>query len=276
MPNELVPTRFDPTQLQPAEREFLRSAETRIRGSVVRMASELIVIGATLCAVKERLGHGHFMLWASSELPWSHAMTNKFCNVAKFFGDRDVTKFQPSALYVLSWPGVPEQAREYACELAEDGQEITHAEAKEIIDSYRPAGGAANRPTPPKPQREHQARPDEAKDARAADSWRRLIRLSRENHFISFSRNEDDDGDNAEWQATTYPDSGNSSIKSFAAKSIESVVARAAGEETLKTCTRCGVPLPLDRFQALTSSSDGLAPRCAACDRLRRGKRTRK
>lgn len=84
-----------------------------------RAASDIIEIGQKLVEVKAALGHGKFGDWLRAEFGWSDQTALNFMNVARRFGEiPNGLEFAPRALYLLSSPSTPTEAREEALERA--------------------------------------------------------------------------------------------------------------------------------------------------------------
>ena len=92
-----------------------------------------------LIEVKNRLPHGQWTLWCEAELGWSQRIALQMMKVAETFTLDSVADLNiaASALYVLSAPSTPQEAREEALFLARKGQPITVAGAKELREQHR-------------------------------------------------------------------------------------------------------------------------------------------
>jgi hypothetical protein len=129
---------FDYRQLDAETQDYVRQRTDEIKALMRRSAQDIIEIGQKLIEVKARLGHGHFGNWLECEFAWSHMTATKFMNVAgKFKQSLNLELFAPSALYLLAAPSTPESAREEAIERAEEGEEITHQAAQEIVEKHK-------------------------------------------------------------------------------------------------------------------------------------------
>jgi hypothetical protein len=110
-------------------------AKIDLRG-VKQTAQGIVEIGQRLIEVKERLGHGGFLPWLEGKFGWNERTARKWMNVTKTFKSApgaDLSMFQSKALYLLSAPSTPEQARTEALALAESGEKVTHAKAQELV-----------------------------------------------------------------------------------------------------------------------------------------------
>lgn len=153
-------TLFDYNALDSETRVIVQQKAVEIRDRMRSAAQAVIEIGERLIDVKERLGHGKFGQWLDAEFQWSADTARNYMNVAERFGQNPkISEFAPSALYLLAAPSTPEDARTEAINLAEQGQKITHAVAKQIVTTHKeqappkPKPAAAPAPKPePKPE----------------------------------------------------------------------------------------------------------------------------
>lgn len=139
MPNlESLPL-FDYASVDLATSEFLKSRAAEVKSLMRQTVETLIRTGNILIEVKNRLPHGQWSSWCESELGWSQRTAQQMMHVAETFSIESLSNLDiaASALYVLSAPSTPEQAREEALFLARKGQPITLAGAKELRDQHR-------------------------------------------------------------------------------------------------------------------------------------------
>ncbi|MHC4867849.1 MAG: DUF3102 domain-containing protein [Planctomycetota bacterium] len=120
-------------------RDLVLAAEERIDARVKRTVEDIIANGEDLLAVKEELEHGQFGNWLKTRFGWSERSAQGFMTVAQWarsanFADLAIA---PSAAYLLAAPSSPDGARKEALTRAEEGEEITHAIAKELLRSHR-------------------------------------------------------------------------------------------------------------------------------------------
>jgi len=107
-----------------------------------RTAQTVVENGRDLLEAKARVGHGNFVTWVEGTLPWSVRQSQRMMQVAESFKSDNLSflqGFQPSALYALAAPSTPEPAREEAIQKAEAGEQISHAEAQELIRRHKEA-----------------------------------------------------------------------------------------------------------------------------------------
>ena len=116
----------------------VRESTVRIK-ALQRSASESIVeIGKELIEVKDRLAHKQFTPWIEAEFGWEITTAQRFMRVASVFGDKQqIAVFGQSALYLLASPSTPDEAVQEAVERAGQGEKITHAVAKEIVQKHK-------------------------------------------------------------------------------------------------------------------------------------------
>jgi len=123
-------------QLSIETREFIKAKEFSIKA---RTSQTIWENGRDLLEVKERLEHGQFQKWVESRFPWSYRTAKDMMNVAETFKSAIVAdlEIQTKALYLLAAPSTPQSAREKAIEKAEQGETITHKEAKELVAAHK-------------------------------------------------------------------------------------------------------------------------------------------
>jgi hypothetical protein len=105
-----------------------------------RTAQTVVENGRDLLEAKARVGHGNFVTWVEGTLPWSVRQSQRMMQVAESFKSDNLSflqGFQPSALYALAASSTPEPAREEAIQKAEAGEQISHAEAQELIRRHK-------------------------------------------------------------------------------------------------------------------------------------------
>lgn len=126
---------FDYSVLDDDTRSFVEARTTEIKVLVKRSGEDIVTIGQKLAEVKGRLGHGHFGDWLEAEFGWSQYTAINFMRVWSKFGNfPNLDSFAPSALYLLAAPSTPEEAIAEVLERAENGESITHALVKRILD----------------------------------------------------------------------------------------------------------------------------------------------
>lgn len=123
MSNQIQPQRID------------RRAE-KIRGLIAVSAGNIIEIGKELLAAKDEIPHGEFSKWVEHELSMQERTAQRFMAVARKFQDRRVIGFDPTALYLLASPSVPDAAIDAAIETAEQGEQVDSSKAQELIEEH--------------------------------------------------------------------------------------------------------------------------------------------
>jgi hypothetical protein len=143
---EVLRQQFDYSALDLEQRVVVQQRVSEIKALVQQNVQTTIEIGQKLIEIKARLGHGHWGQWLEAEFGWSRDTAEDLMQAARTFGQNPkISEFDRSALYLLSSPSVPESAREEAIALAEAGERVTHAKAKEIVNEHK---------APPKPKPE--------------------------------------------------------------------------------------------------------------------------
>ena len=129
---------FDYSQLDTPTKVFVEQRTDEIRALGKRMATDIVGIGQRIIEIKARLGHGNFGRWLAYEFGWEERTARNFMSVARAFKSETVSdlNIQARALYLLSAPSISKEARDEAIERAENGEEITYAKAKEIVQEY--------------------------------------------------------------------------------------------------------------------------------------------
>lgn len=129
---------FDYAALDSETRIVVQQRTSEIKALMKRAASDIIEIGQKLIEVRSKLGHGHFEGWIKSEFDWTRQTAYRFINVADHFsGCNNLLQMAPSALYLLAAPSTPDSARQEAIARAEQGESITHATARTIVDAAK-------------------------------------------------------------------------------------------------------------------------------------------
>ena len=132
---------FDYTILSPKTRTLVQQHTDEIKSLMRRTAQDIINIGQKLMEVKEQLGHGQFRNWLKVEFDWSVRTAARLMQVATKFKSANLAHLNiaASALYLLAEPSTPNEAQKEALELAKQGENITYAKAKDIINQHKEA-----------------------------------------------------------------------------------------------------------------------------------------
>lgn len=145
---------FDYTALDTETKILAQQRASEIKTLMRRTAQDIIEIGHKLIEVKAMLGHGQFGEWLTAEFGWSYPTATRFMQVANKFVNLTNLEFAPSALYMLSAPSTPNEARDEALSRADAGEVITHKVAKKIVQQHREEATRPERQAPPVPRRD--------------------------------------------------------------------------------------------------------------------------
>ena len=143
--SELLPAEpalFDYAGFNEGQRQTLRIRASEINTLAKRAVQDVIEIGRKFAEVKDILGgNGKFNDWLSAELGWSERTAYNFIGVYAAFGSADfaIENFAASALTLLAAPSTPPAAIEAAAQMANSGERVTHAIAKEIVRQAKKA-----------------------------------------------------------------------------------------------------------------------------------------
>ena len=137
---ELQTTIFDYDSLAIEDREFVKGKELSIKA---RTSQTIWENGRDLLEVKERLEHGQFQEWVDANFPWSIDTAENMISVCKKFENPKISDygFSKSVMYLLAKNNTPESARQEAVDLAEQGETVTHKEAKELVEAHKVIAG---------------------------------------------------------------------------------------------------------------------------------------
>lgn len=131
---------FDYSTLAVEVREFVKSKELSIKA---RTSQTVWENGRDLLEVKERLEHGQFMDWCKANIPWGKSTIANMMNVADKFPTGGSLDMPAKVLYLLAAPSTPDSAREEAMET----ENVTHQQAKEIIEAHKKISDLENQIT---------------------------------------------------------------------------------------------------------------------------------
>lgn len=132
---------FDYDTLDSETRIVVQQRTSEIKILMRRTAQDIIDIGQKLISVKEQLEHGQFRNWLKAEFDWSVRTAARFMQVATRFKCANLAHLNiaASALYLLAEPSTPDEAQEEVLELTKQGENITHAKAKDIVNKHKEA-----------------------------------------------------------------------------------------------------------------------------------------
>lgn len=130
---------FNYDELDNETRCLVGQRTKEIRSLIHRSAQDIFDIGKNLIEVKEKLGHGRFLIWLNAEFNWSQSAARKFMQVARQFKMVNFTDLNiaTSALYLLASNSVSFAVRQEVLERATQGEIIDYSEAKLIIAQHK-------------------------------------------------------------------------------------------------------------------------------------------
>lgn len=120
------------TTVQPS----LHERATRIRSLVDVTRGCIIEIGRELIAAKAEVGHGQWLRWLDDEFGWATSTADNYMLAARKFptlGNMTGLAIDATALYALSSPDVPQAVRAEALKRAQDGEQVSKADADAMI-----------------------------------------------------------------------------------------------------------------------------------------------
>jgi len=138
MPDTITRRSFDYKSIDTDTAEFLQQQASQIKLLVKQTLESIIAVGQKLLEVKERLVHGQWMDWLDAEFGWTDRTALNYMRVATHFETETISDLDiaASALYLLTAPSTPQEARQEAISRAQAGEKITPASARELRDRY--------------------------------------------------------------------------------------------------------------------------------------------
>ncbi|WP_315731566.1 MULTISPECIES: DUF3102 domain-containing protein [unclassified Bradyrhizobium] len=114
---------FDYNSIQPSVAKFLKGQALRIRQYC---AKSVIQIGKDLVAAKHYLSHGEFIRWVEYEVGIPARTAQVYMRAASWASSKSasVALLPPTALYVLSSPGLPKEFVDKVLRQVEAGERI--------------------------------------------------------------------------------------------------------------------------------------------------------
>ena len=133
---------FSYDELDNETRFLIGQRTSEIKNLIHRSAQDIFDIGQKLIEVKEKLGHGSFLIWLNTEFNWSESAARQFMQVARQFKRGNFTDLNiaASALYLLASNTTSVAARQEALDRAAQGEIINRSEAKSIIAHHKEIG----------------------------------------------------------------------------------------------------------------------------------------
>jgi hypothetical protein len=116
--------RFDYSVVDPDAAALARDKASAIRARHRRVNIEIIETGRDLKAVKDILGHGHFLHWIDAEFGMTDRTARNYMNAAAVFGDKSeiISDFAPATIYALASPSTPPEFRDQVVAAQERGE----------------------------------------------------------------------------------------------------------------------------------------------------------
>jgi hypothetical protein len=129
---------FDYADLDQATSTYLREKSAEVKALMRQTVENVVRTGLILQEVKSKLPYGKWAAWCEAEFGWNQRTADRMIGVAEKFSLDTLSNIDigTSALYILSAPTTPEEAREEALRLANQGQKITQAAAKDLRDQH--------------------------------------------------------------------------------------------------------------------------------------------
>jgi hypothetical protein len=137
-----------------------------------RMARDVVEIGRRLTICKDLAGHGNWKSWLEAEFGWSqqtatrfmdvHAMFAKFDKLSNLNSDNDMN-IPLSGLYMLAKPNTPDEARDAVLDRAANGERLSFADVKKMIDDARKVDEAERKAADDEHKKKLAARDEELK-----------------------------------------------------------------------------------------------------------------
>ena len=133
---------FDYRSLDSETLQYVWKRAGIIHSLAWQTASGVVDIGQALSEVKERLGHGQFLLWVTDEFAWGHDWATRFMNVYERFKLSNLNNLEIdlSALYLIAEQKIPDAVRDELIQRAESGEKITRRVALKAIEQFKEAG----------------------------------------------------------------------------------------------------------------------------------------
>jgi len=154
-----------------------------IRALGKRVVGDVIEIGRRLTLCRDLLKEDrNWRPWLETEFRWSHQTAGRFIQVHELSQKRsnlDHLELPVSGLYLLAAPSTPDEARDAIIDRAQNGEALTHAQVKTMIDDARKQQQAehkADRDREREVAEEKLARLREGYDKKVADLREQLAR----------------------------------------------------------------------------------------------------
>jgi hypothetical protein len=131
----VIGSSFDYGPLEPAVAKFLRGQADRIRR---QCGTSIIQIGKALREAKRHLSHGAFGAWVKCEVGIPVRTAQAYMRVANWASGKSaaVAHLTPSALYILSATGIPDDFVDEILRRTEIGERITPSAMRDYLKAY--------------------------------------------------------------------------------------------------------------------------------------------
>jgi hypothetical protein len=138
----LTQASFDYNQLADVDRRFVQERAQNIARLWQQTTANVLRIGKELTEVKERLPHGSWLPWLDAEFGWGETHARRFMQAHEVFGKTPILedlarRMQPSTIYELAAPSMPQEARDEALAKAAAGEPVKHRDVKQIIARHK-------------------------------------------------------------------------------------------------------------------------------------------
>jgi hypothetical protein len=253
--------------------EIVGAVRLLARGAAVNV----LHIGSHLLDARRLLGP-RFAPWVTEQFGWTPAAAVRMMRVAAAFqGVRLVDRFEAGALYALSAPGAPPEARRSAVAAAAQGEKVTAQAARSLIAAARPAARPAPQAGKARPGKER-IDPDDRPQAEDRTlellAWAAVESLVAAGASVRVGRLgtlDDDDPAGRPYSCHVYRD-GAEPVVTHSKDSAASAVTLAAGTQPRRTCKACGDTHPVfDGFSRKQGNPLGRSHNCRRCETFRVG-----
>jgi Protein of unknown function (DUF3102) len=133
---------FNYDVLDPETRAFVLERAERIHNLARMTATGIVQIGQYLTEVKAKLKHGQYLEWIEREFGWGDDSARNFMRVFELSKSRNFRDLEidVSALYLIAAPKTPEPVRRQVVQRAENGEPVTHAGVRALVQRFAETG----------------------------------------------------------------------------------------------------------------------------------------
>jgi hypothetical protein len=127
---------------------------TAIRQLGKQTVENVVEIGRRLIECKKLVGHGNWLPWLEREFRWSDRTALNFMRVAELSKSETVSNLNlpVKALYLLTAPSTPTEARDEIIDRAEAGETVPVAKVKRIIKDSKSRARSSSKTGKSRPQ----------------------------------------------------------------------------------------------------------------------------